>query len=166
MAEKSSVFKQKLKHKGFFNFNELYNFCYSWMIDEGYQLSEDEYSEKLASNGKEVVIKWVAKKKITDYFRNFIELKWRIIGLNDAEVDIGGKKDKTNKGDLSIEFSADLERDWDDKWAGKPFNKFLRGIYDKYVIKTTVDEYEERLKERVSEFFNQVKGFLLLEGQK
>lgn len=166
MVELSRVFEQTLKHKGFFNFNDLYNFCYEWLTDKNYFIIEKSYTEKLSSFGKEIVIEWTAKKKVTDYFRNVISMRWQIIGLNDAEVEINGSKQKTNKGDLKINFKGDLEKDYENRWVDRPIWKFLRGVYDKYIIRTTTDEYEDRLIGQIDGFFNQVKSFLALEGKK
>jgi len=166
MSEKSNVFKQALKHKGYFSFRDLYIFCYDWLKDQGYKVAEEEYTEKLSSHGKEVVIRWKAKKKISDYFRNIIEVKWHILGMTDVEVEREGKKEKANKGDLKLSFSADLERDYEKRWEDNPFWKFLRGIYDRYVIRTTIDEYEERLRSKAENYVEQIKSFLVLEGKK
>ncbi len=166
MAHKSRVFEYTLKHKGFFNFSDLYNFCFQWLQDEGYSnLVEESYQEKITDIGKEIKIKWTAKKKVTDYFQNIIELNWHIIGLQDAEVERGGKKEKTNKGDLRLDFSADLEKDYEERWSDKPIWKFFRGVYDKYIIRTTIDEYEDRLASKTASFVSDVKAFLQLEGQ-
>lgn len=166
MGEKSPAFGEKLKHKGFFNFNELYNFCFMWLKDEGFTVFENEYSEKLTGGGKEIVIKWEARKKITDYFRNIIEIKWRIIGLQDAEVEIDGKKIKTNKGDLTMEINGLLEKDWEDRWEKNPTYKFFRAVYDNYIIRSTREEYEDRLTAKAVSYTENVKGFLNLEGRK
>ena len=166
MALKSKVFEQKLKHKGFFNFADFYGFCFDWLKDEGYHLSEKEYIEKVSSQGKEVIIKWEASKKVSDYFKNLIQVKIHILGLNDAEVEVEGKKEATNKGDMKIEISADLERDYEDKWEDNPFYKWLRGVYDKYIVRTTIDEYEDRLEDVVTEYSEQIKSFLRLEGKR
>lgn len=166
MAEQSPAFNEKLKNKGFFNFNELYNFCFMWFKDEGYTIFENEYSEKLTGGGKEIVIKWEAKKKISDYYRNIISVNWRIIGLQDAEVERDRKKEKTNKGDLTMEIKALLERDYEDRWEGSPTYKFMRGIFDKYISRTTKEAYEDRLTEKAVSYTENVKGFLNLEAKK
>ncbi len=165
MGEKNNVLENSIKHKGFFNFSEVYNFCYNWFKDKRYNLSEDEYTEKLQSNGKEIVIKWTAKKKVSDYFKEIINLKWHVLGMVDAEVEIEGKKQKTNKGEIKIKVSADLEKDYEDNWTKTPFYKFLRGTYEKYVIKKTIDLYEGRLEDNAKEFYEDLKAFLNLEGK-
>ena len=166
MTEKSEVLKEKMRHVGFFDFKELYNFCFEWLKEEGYNVIEDSYLEKITDRGKEIKIKWTAKKKISDYFRNKIELNWHILGLVDAEVERNGKKEKLNKGDLTVTFDAVIEKDYENKWEDNPSFKFLRSIYDKYIIKTTLDEYEDRLQGKTEEFIAEVKSFLVLEVKK
>ena len=166
MAEKYNVFDESLKHKGFYNYSDLYNFCFRWLKEEGYLVSEDEYTEKLTAGGKDVKIKWVARKRISDYYRNVITLKWQIIAQNDVEVEENGKKIKTNKGDLKIKFEGDLEKDWEDNWDRTPFWKSMRSIYDKYIIRNTTEEYEDKLIDKTEAFVEEVKAFLNLQGRR
>lgn len=165
MAEEKEVFKQVLKHKGFFDYSDLYSFCFSWMKDNGFGVSEKEYVEKIASNGKEIQIEWEGGKDVTDYIGYKIGVKWHILGLQDAEVEVDGKKQKMNKGELKMTFTATIIYDREHKWEDSPIWKTLRGIYDKYIIKTTVDEYKTSLKDKAKSFVNDVKAYLALEGQ-
>ncbi|MCK5321185.1 hypothetical protein KAJ38_01280 [Candidatus Pacearchaeota archaeon] len=165
MAEKKEVYKQKLKQKGYWNYVDLYNFCFDWLKDEGYNVKEKEYVEKLSSFGKEIMLKWVASKKVTDYFKNEIEVNWHILGMKDAEVEQDGKKVSTNKGEVGIVIKATLVRDYEERWEDKPIWKFLRGIYEKYVIRTTVDEYEDSLEDKAKEYLKDMKAFLQIGGR-
>jgi hypothetical protein len=164
MSQASKVYEQKVKKKGYWEFKGLYEFCYLWFKDRDYKLEEKEYTEK-DTGKKEVQIKWEAKKKVSDYFQNKIVLKWHILQLEDVEIERGGKKIKTNKGDLKLDLKVDLISDYEGRWEDKAFNKFLRGLYDKFVIKTTTDEYEERLKESALKFVADAKAFLELDGR-
>jgi hypothetical protein len=166
MAEQTLAFKEKLKHVGFFTFKDLYNYCYEWLKDEGYLIFELEYTEKNTSFGKEIIIKWEAKKKISDYYRNIIKCNWHILGMNDAEVERNGKKEKTNKGEVKIEFNSFIEKDYENRWEDKPYLKFMRAIYDKYIMRTTFDLYEDRLAADTLTYVENIKAFLLLEGRK
>ncbi len=165
MSVKNTVFEQTLKHKGYFTYSDLYSYCYNWFKDNRYSVAEEEYVEKI-SNGKEIQITWVAKKKVSDYLREIITIKWHILGLNDAEVEINGKKEKTNKGDIKMKVTAEMERDYESEWEKKPFWKSVRGIYDKYIIKTTVDDYEDRLAGKGQSYIEEVKAYLNLEGKR
>lgn len=160
MSQKKEVYKQKLKQKGYWNYDELYNMAFHWLKDHGFGLKEALYNEKLQANGKEIVITWEAKKKVTDYFVHKITLDWHILGLNDAEVEIDGKKTKTNKGELEITFKGILINDYEQRWEDKPLWKFLRGVYEKYVIRETVDEYEDDIEDDVKELISDMKAFL------
>ena len=165
MALKSNVLKQKIKQVGYWNFKDLYNFSFEWLEDHGYKVSEDEYTEKEKEGGKELNIEWVANKKVTDYYKNTIKVKWHILYMTDAEIERDGKKEKTNKGEVKMEFIVDLVKDYEERWEDEPLWKFLRGTYEKYIIRTTNDEYEDRLEDDALEYINQIKAFLQLSGK-
>ena len=166
MAIEEEVYKQVLKHKGIWNFSELYTFCFNYLKDNNYIVSEDEYTEKASDFGKEIQIKWKAKKKVTDYFHYVIEVKWHILGLNSVEAEKDGKKIKSNKGDLKMTVSATLIRDPEGKWEGTSFWQMMRGVYDKFIIKATADDYEDALADKADGLIEDVKAFLVLEGKK
>jgi hypothetical protein len=165
MAEKKEVYKQKVKQTGYWNYRELYNFCFNWLKDEGYNLKEKEYFEKISGAGKEIILTWEASKNITDYFKQVIEIKWHILGMIDTEVEQDGKKVSTNKGEVGITIKADLVRDYENRWEDRPYYKFLRGVYEKYIIRTTVDEYEDDLEDKAKEYLKEIKAFLNLSGR-
>jgi hypothetical protein len=165
MADKSEVLNDSIKQKGYFNYADLYNFCFNWFEDEGYNVKEKEYTEKVSSFGKEIVIKWEAKKGVTDYFENLFEIKWHILGMKDAEIEREGKKESTNKGEVKIVIKANLTKDKENRWEEKPLWKFLRGIYERYIIRTTVTQYEDRLEDKAKKFVSELKAFLQIEGR-
>jgi len=164
MVEKDNVFKGKIKHTGIFDFKELYRFCYSWLVDEGYWLTEKKYDEKITSNGKEVEIEWLALRKISDYFRFSLKINWRIVGMTKVEVEENGKKIKLDKAQVEIRVDATLEKDYEHRWENNVFSKFLRGAYDRYLIRGRIDTYEGKIFSEADEFIAQVKSFLAIEG--
>ncbi len=165
MAEKDEVFSGKTKYTGIWDFKETYRFLYDWFVDKGYSITEKGYTEKIKPNGKEIEIKWEAKKKISDYFRFIIKANWRVLGLTEVEVQKEGAKIKMNKGDVEIKFTAILEKDYEHRWENSPLLKFLRGIYERYIIKSRIEDYEDKLVGEVDEVIAQVKSFLALEGK-
>jgi len=166
MVEKDIVFKGKVKHKGIFDFKELYRFCFTWLVDKDYWVVEKSYSEKVNPNGKEVEIEWDAKRKISDYFRFNLKVNWRILGMKDVEVEKEGAKITLNKGQPEISVSAVLEKDYEHRWEGSAFLKFLRGLYDRYIIRGRIEKYEDKIYSEADEFLAQVKAFLALEGKR
>lgn len=166
MAEKDQIFAEKMKYTGIWNFGEVYRFLYDWFTDKDYKVVEKSYTEKIKPDGKEIEIKWEAKRKISDYFRFVIKANWLILGMNEIEVQKEGAKVKMNKGYIEIKFTAVLEKDYEHRWENNAFIKFLRGVYDRYIIKGRIDDYEDRLLEEVDEVIAQAKAFLTISGKK
>lgn len=165
MAQKKDVYKATLKQVGYWKYTELYDMTFNWLRDHDYKIQEAKYDEKLSANGKEIIIKWIAKKKVTDYFKYQIKLDWHILGMKDAKVEIDGKEVKTNNGEVKIEFKGVIIKDYENRWEDKPFWKFLRGTYEKYVIRESIEEYENDLEDNVKEMIADTKAFLRIPAQ-
>jgi len=166
MAEKDTIFSGKVKQVGILNFKDFYAFAYDWLKGEGYSLTEKVYSEEITGDSKKIDISWQAKRKISDYFQFVISINWRILGLKDIEVTREGKKVKMNTASVEIKIKGVLVKDYEHKWEDRPVWKFLRGIYDRYIIRSRVDQYEGDLKEEVEEFIAQCKSYLAIEGKR
>ena len=164
--EKDKITETKVKYNGLFEFKELYQFVYRWLNDEDYWVEEKKYIEEVAGDTKKVEITWEAGKKVSDYFRYHLKLDWRIIGLTSVEVERNGKKVKINKGNCEIKISATLQKDWGSQWDKTPTMKFLRGVYDKFVIIERVKQYEGKLDGDLNSLAEQIKAFFAIEGMK
>ena len=165
MVEKDKVYAQKIKHTGIWDFGEVYRFLYDWLIDNDYLVTEKSYNEKIKPDGKEIQIKWEARRKISDYFRFILKLDWLILGMKEVETDKEGAKVKMNKGYIEIGFKAILEKDYEHRWENNGFLKFLRGVYDRYIIRGRIEKYEEKIFGEVDEIIAQAKSLLTLSGK-
>ncbi len=167
MVEKDVIFSSKVKYNGIFPFSDFYNFCYDWQTQEmGLSISEKKYSEKLKGESRDIEFEWGGSKKVTDYFKFEVSTKFKIIGLVDVELTQEGKKIKMNKGNIEIKAEGTLVRDYEGKFERSAFLKFIRGIYEKWVIQSRIKEYEDKLIGACEEFLNQVKAYLDLEGKR
>jgi len=168
MAEKETIFSSKIKSTGLFSFKDFYKFCYEWLTDEtGLEVAETKYKEKLTGNSKDIEIEWVGINKVTDYFKFEVKVTFKIKNLTDVEVQQPNQaKIKTNKGEVEISTKGTLIRDYDGKFEKTANLKFLRGIYEKYVIPSRVKQFEDKLAADCDEFLNQAKAYLDLEGKK
>lgn len=167
MAEKETIFSSSVKYGGIFSFKDFYKFCYDWLAEElGIEVSETKYEEKIKGNMKEIVAEWVGEKKLTDYFR--FDLRVVIEGkpIENVEITQGGAKISTNKGSVRVSVKGTLTRDYEGKFEMSAFKKFLRGIYEKWVIKARIEEYEGKIAGACDEFLSQAKSYLDLEGKK
>jgi len=163
--EKDRLFETKIKNKGVFDFKGVYKVLYEWLVDQGYDVNEKGYKENIGAGGaKEIEIEWRAFRKISDYFRDVLELRWQILGMTNVEVEIDGVKQKMNKGQFEIRIKSVLEKDYESRWENKPFFKFLRTLYDKYLIPARIEQYEGKLLAEMDELVAQCKAYLSLTG--
>lgn len=167
MPEEEKIFSSKMKYDGIFTFKDFYKFCYDWLKDEtGLDIIEQKYEEKLSGNSKNVEVKWEGTKKVTDYFKFKIGIEFKIIGLKNVEINKTEEKIETNKGSVEVKVSGTLIRDYEGKWDKDAIRKFLRGIYEKWVITSRVDLMEEKLVGNCDDFLSQAKSYLDLEGKR
>lgn len=167
MAEKDKIFSSKIKYGGIFPFSEFYKFCYDFLSEDlGFDIVEDKYAEKLSGDSKNIDIEWTGGRGVTDYFKFEVKVSFKIVGLTNIEIDRGGVKEKSNKGSIEVGISGTIIRDPKGKFEATPFNKFLRGIYEKWVITNRISEYEGKLAGACNEFLSQTKAYLDLEGKR
>ncbi|MCK4647723.1 hypothetical protein KAT24_02230 [Candidatus Pacearchaeota archaeon] len=167
MAEKDTIFSSKIKYQGIFSFKDFYAFCYDWLTEEtNLEIAEDKYSEKISGESKNIDIEWTGIRKLTDYFKFEAKIKFKVIGLAEVEIQEGSTKIKTNKGSVQIDIKGILVRDYEGKFEHTAGKKFLRSIYEKWVIPSRIIEYENKIAGDCDEFLNQAKAYLDLEGKK
>lgn len=165
--EKETVFSSQITYNGIFSFKDFYQFCYDWLTEElGMQITEDKYSEKLAGDSKNIQVKWICEKKITDYFRFDAKVSFNVNSLKKIEITNGGQKVETNQGIIRVKIEGILARDYLGKFETSAFNKFLRGVYEKWIITSRVEEFKETIINDSDEFLLQSKAYLDLEGKR
>ena len=166
MTEKDKVIEQKVRRSGIFDFKDTYQFIYRWLTEEGYKVEEQKYQEEVQADSKKVDIIWVAEKKISDYFKNEIKLSFRITGLKNVEVEKEGRRVKMNDGSFEVKITGSLTKDYENKWENNPMMKFLRGVYDRYLIEGRIKLYGRKLFEDINDLTEQIKSYLTIEGMK
>ena len=168
MAEKQEIYNSVVKYNGVFPYKDFYKFCYVWLMEsmEVDEFSEKKYEEKIQGNSKEVKVKWETKKKLTDYFQMGVKVSFHITGMTNVEINKDGKKIKMNKGEIKMTVKGTLIRDYDGKFETSARMKFLRALYEKYIITSRVDYFEGYLVEKADELLNQAKAYLDLEGKR
>jgi hypothetical protein len=167
MADKDLLVKEKVDHSGIFSFSGLYSFAHSWLKDkEDYGVIEDKYTEKVSGDKRDIRIEWTATKKLGDYFKIEIKLEFNAIEMTDVEVEIDGQKKKMNKGKVTVEVKGALIKDYSSKWEEKPFNKFLREVYNKYIIPQRVEGLEDKVRADTKMLKDDMKAFLDTTGRR
>ena len=167
MAEKTIHFKSSTKFTGIFNFANFYKFCYDWMMEEiGMEfIEESKYAEKIKGDEKEIDVKWRGEKKLTDYFKFEMGVDFEIKMLKEIEIIKDGKKIKTNQGEVKMKVKGTLVKDYQGKFEKTALLKFLRSVYEKWVVTARVDQFENKIGEDCTEYLVQAKSWLDLEGK-
>src|SRR3989344_2942397 len=140
MPEQETIFSEKFKFDGIFSFKDFYKFCYDWLTQEtGLTVQEAKYVEKAKGETKDLEIEWKGWVKLTDYFKF------------DSKVEVKCK--------------GILVRDWQGKFENNAFQKFLRALYEKWMIRPRIDQLEDKIFGDMGDFVEQSKAFLALEGR-
>jgi len=105
-------------------------------------------------------------KKITDYARHVIKMEIKMSGIKDVEVEMNSHKTRLNRGKVSIIFDGYLDTDYEHKWEQKPMLFVLRTIFDKWIYKSYMSNWESELVESVNQLYSTIKGFLNLYSYK
>lgn len=164
---KDKKFDSKIKYSGIFDFKEFYQFCFKWIKGElEMKVVEEEYEEKLKGNEKELKIKWKCSIKVTDYFEYEMGVDFDIKRMVEVEVVRDSSKIKTNQGEIKLSVKGIFVKDPKGQFESDAKTKFMRGIYEKFIIPSRIKEYEDRLVADCDEFLAQAKAFLDLEGRK
>ena len=148
----------EVKHKGVFNFDELYKTLAKWLKMYKYTIQENEYKDYKEDGKNMVYVKWEAPKKVTDYIKYVIEVE---LTVNDYREVIVEKK-KNLEGQVTLRFSGFLLKDYEETWSRKGLMKFMREVYDKFMIGSKLAAMEKELRDDLYKLVNEVKSYLNL----
>lgn len=167
MAEEDKVFTSKIKYTGIFTFKDFYKFCHEWLVEETKvtEFEEGKYSEKLVGDKKEIDIEWTCQRKLSDYFKEKIKSKFTIRQLREVKVKKDGAEVDANSGDVELKVDGSLIKDYQGKFEMTGFRKFLRSVYEKYVIHSRLEALQEKVISDCNEYLGQAKAFLDIEGR-
>ena len=84
--------------------------------------------------------------------------------MTSVEVTKGNVKVEMKRGIIETTVTGYLEKDYEHRWETSPISKFLRGLYDKFIIRSRIEGYQEQVMIEVDELVAQAKAFLALEG--
>lgn len=167
MPEKNQIFSSKLKYDGIFSFKDFYKFCYDFLKEDlDFDVVENKYKEKLTGDSKEIDIEWKGERKISDYFKYEIKVEFQIKDLTNIEIEQAGKKRKTNKGSVEVKIKGSVVADYKGEYETKPILRFMRSIYEKWIIPSKIEQVEDKLIGKCDEFLGQAKAYLDLEGKR
>ncbi len=154
--------KLKISHKGLFDFDDVYKELKRWLMHSGYgdeskNLHEKAYLERIKGDSKQVDSKWTARKEVTGYFANVIEISFQALGVTDVEVEKDGRKVKFQKGKIDISITGILLKNKNKNWS-----PLMCSIYENFVIRDRLENYRIALYSKVYSLHDEIKAILEL----
>ena len=135
----------KIETSGIVDLNGLYENVWEWFRENKYNTLEANHTEKVAASGKEIKIVWSGYKDPDDYVRFWIEVEMWILRANDVMVEENGKKVRRQRGDLEVTFTSYFNKDYRHRFKSSAAGRFLRELYEKYLIKSKLEKREDDL---------------------
>ena len=155
--------KETIKYEGIFSVKELYKLLGQIIDDKGYVPVETFAEETVEKTGKAIELDMEPFKKMTDYAKSVIKIKIRIADCKDVEIAKGkDKKQKLNKGKISIEIDPYLETDYEHRWEATPYLYVIRTLFEKYIYTPFLSGFNNQVIEDTNFLKDQIKAFLNL----
>jgi hypothetical protein len=154
-----------IKHKGIFDFNGIINEIGSWFNKHKYDWYQKGHSQKPTPDGGYFEGEWVAEKEVTEYVKFKISVLIWLRGLQDIAIEKDGKTIKMNKGNIEITFNASMVKDYAGTFRNKKgeeteFLKFVRELYEKYVIKSKLSDFEDKVEDEGKDLIEHIRKHL------
>jgi len=144
----------RLRKKGVVDFNGMYKDMRAWF---GGVFFEKEQSVKDKDLGREITIKWEAKREIDAYAQFNIKVNFFIQNVEERRE----QNKKMQDGNFEIKFWAEVVLDYADKWERKPFGQFLFRLYNNMVIKSKIQNvYEDKLDKELQSLIAIARSYL------
>ncbi|MEK6973994.1 MAG: hypothetical protein AABW41_02040 [Nanoarchaeota archaeon] len=152
----------KIKWSGVFDVGDFYNRLKQWFVQEGYgdelkNFKEIKFVQRVKQTGKEIEIKWIGEKNVSDYFAYAITITVAASQIKDVEIQRDGKKLKMNSGSLDIRLFADFVKNAKGRWKKE---SFMKKVYERFVVKERMDSYKLGLYQKVYGLQDYIKEYL------
>ncbi len=165
MQEKEPVSPQmpsgiKVKWDGVFDSEGVYKKLKYWLDFNGFggNFEEEEYSELVKGDAKNIGARWHAEKLVSAYFGYIIDINIWITRMREVNVQRNGVEISMNKGSFEAKLAAYVMKDI----AGKYNSKLMQKFYERVVVKERIDEHKRLLAVKLYELQDELKRFLAM----
>ena len=123
-----------IRHNGVFDYEGLYKMMHSWLINKRYLFHETKYKDKVSTPfGNEIEVDWTAEKKVTEFIKEIVSVRFHLWDAADVEIIKDGKKVKMTKARMEIKITADMKLDYNEKFSGKNASNIVKKLGEFYV---------------------------------
>jgi len=156
-----------IRYNGLFDFDGLYQLMTDWCKNYGYLWREKFYKHKIPSaKGAEQEMSWILEKEVTEYIEYIFDIYIHVWELSEVEVSSGLGKKPLSSGRIEIIIRPILGWDWQKKFGGSRFAKWLGKTYEKIYSKDLESHWGDQLHYRALNLQNLIKKFLDMQSKK
>lgn len=141
-----------ISFEGNIDISELYHLIKDFLTDRKYDIDEKEHN---FSEGK-LKIKWEATENINDYMQFQLEVTVKGSGLKKIKLN----KKEVLSGKFDIEIEAEINKDYQNYYEGKPIIKFFRELFDYTTKKQEFNRLGKQLKEEAYTLYDEIKSYI------
>jgi hypothetical protein len=152
----------RIEFNGIFDMEDLYKYIGNWFKTRRYFFQEEAYKHKIPTIfGEENEIKVNGWRKITKYYKYNIKVFIHSYDVRKIEIKEKGKKKTLSKGRILIEFSGDVETDYQGVFKSTPLLKKAGEFLDRFIFDKPMDVvWSDRLYYIILKFHARVKEHL------
>ncbi len=132
-----AVKRWQIQHHSYVDIYGLLKSIPAWFNRMGYFFYEKGLAEKDIGSGDQIESDWFAKKDVTGYFQYSLELSLIIKDLRKVILENG---EEIYWARILIIINGTLKRDYNEQYGGKWINKFLRELYERYIIMDSIKQ--------------------------
>lgn len=156
MVHKDKIIKDiEFNYEGVFDFREFLHLLRAFFKRYDYDIDEKVYALSKKGGLNNTKIKWDCDRKLDDYNHAYIK---PTINLRDyKESYVNGAK--VVDGKLSVEVDAEVERDYSEQWKKHPTKKFVRAVYEKYVVSGKQKNVDNAVRNLVQNLIAEMKQY-------
>lgn len=135
---------QLIRHRGFFNYEAIIKAINEWYLYEDINFNISAYKYKIPSPmGMDKEVKFKGDKKLSEYVKMGMDVRLQVFGMRDVELIQEGQKSVVQEGQLRITISPKIDFDWQGRYQGNKFYKWLGDIMQKKILKYKIGDYWE-----------------------
>ncbi len=155
MAEARQISKVVINKKAIFKFKEFYDFLYQLVSSQGFAVKEDIFS----NDGVNASFEWTCVSLVDDYTKYSLWIQVKVEGLQPVKVKRGKIVEPQEKATVKVTMKGKIVTDWQNRWGTNPVTKFLKGVFDKYLLGSVIKSREKELNRKVNIIKDEVKSF-------
>jgi len=155
----------RIRYNGLVDLGEFFRFAREWFNTHKYLFVERSAKHKYGSGGLDKEYEWVADKKVYDYLRYDLLIRFRIKDIIDVEVIREGEKQKLQQCRMAIEFEGKLTYDPFGRFGKGLFGQNLQAIYHRFYSKQDIiNKWEDQFEQQIKDLQKELEKFLQFES--